>query len=143
MFQSRPENTLAIETITAYLKAQRDGATVTWLELEQATGISCRPKPVNGIDGRALTRRALHKMGREVETITGTGFVLSCPENVQKIMADRMTRTFGTMKRAKKAAEHLYEAHGTQLSPGARDRITRQTALLATLTAQMKPGGNF
>lgn len=137
-FTSIPENNTRIETIVKFIESKKDGDTVTWMELEVATEIPMRPKAVKGIDGRALTRRALNRMKREVETIPGTGFRLSAPDSAVSIYASRMNRAGRALKRGIKSGGRLFESHGADMPAGQRDRLTRGNALLATLSSSVE-----
>ena len=135
-FQSRPETVKRLEAITDYLKAQKPGDTVTWLELEKETGVAMRSPAVQGEDGRALTRRALHRLGLEVETIVGVGFRLSAADNALVILGEHLVRARRKLVRAATTAKSLHDRHHKELSRDARDRLTRSHALLSTLVSQ-------
>lgn len=137
-FTSVPENNTRIETIVKFIESKKDGDTVTWMELEVATEIPMRPKAVKGIDGRALTRRALNRMKREIAPMPGTGFRLSAPDSAISIYELRMRKAGRALKRGIKTGSRLFESHGADMPAGQRDRLTRGNALLATLSSSVE-----
>jgi hypothetical protein len=142
-FRSDPENTKRVAAIKAFLEAQEDGVTVSWLDIETETGVSMATKIVNGVDGRRLVRRALREPGREVEIIHGAGFRLSSPTNALGIQGAHLARAARRLKRAAKAGARLDERHGEAMPRNERNRLTKSNALLATLTSQASQGGKL
>jgi hypothetical protein len=139
-FESLPENVARMQKILDYLDTRKPGDVVTWVELEKTTSIPMRAGPVAGVRGRDLTRRALRRARREVETIVDVGFRLSSVEGVFAILGERHQRAIGALKRARKASVNLDEAHGAQLSPLACDRLTRYGALFTTIFSLSSDG---
>ena len=120
----------------AWLKALRehittlaDGTRVSWVELEQKTGVPCGPKS----PGRGLFRIAVKRCGRRYEPLHGDGFEMSAPSNANDIV-DRAVRRVGThLTLAKDTTEIIAGRHLDEMSGDNRKRIEHQRAALSTI----------
>ena len=135
-FESRPENIERINKMIDFCRAQKEGEMVTWLDVEKSTGISCRSPVVGGVDGRGLMRRAWRKMHIHPEVIYATGFRMPSAENAVIVTNERVGKVLRTAKRARDCANDSLSQFGERMTAGARDRLTRASAFMATLSMQ-------
>ena len=122
MFKSNAERQAAIAKLVEFVQTLKDGQIVSWVEVEQATGVSMSLRG----KGRDMLRIACHKEGREYSAKPGVGFEMSSPENAVDLARDRVERFANAAKAVQKTTDRLVTRHGAELSK------SDATTLLAT-----------
>jgi len=112
MFQSIPQTQEKIGKLARYLEAQKDGDELTFVQIEQETGITMGVRTA----GRDLLRRALRKVARPYEAIRATGIRLSAPTTAMTVLRGRVVRIDGAVRVAARTQRQLQERHLEQMS---------------------------
>jgi hypothetical protein len=88
MFESNQEKQVQIEQLKEFFAMQKDGATLSWLEIEQGARVSMDYPG----EGRDMARVALKRLSRAYETLHGKGIRLSSPDNALVIVGCRVRK---------------------------------------------------
>lgn len=131
--QSIPENVERCNKIKLFLENQDDGATLTWLDLETATGVPMRAHAVKGVSGRPMVWRMLKVLRRTYESIPSVGIRLSAPETAVAITQGKVSRVLSGIRGVSKSAAINLERHGEKLHSKDRDKLTRTAATFETI----------
>jgi len=134
MIRSIPETTQSIQSIAEVLADRPDGSTVSWLEIEKATGISMR----TGGPGREWTRRALRKIRRPYEAVRGNGVRLSAPTTALTISGHKFVRIDGAVRIAERVNRQLSERHLDKMTGEEQRTLIAYGALFGTIRAVAK-----
>jgi hypothetical protein len=118
-----------IKTLTAYVTTLKDGARVSWVELEQATGVPCGPRS----SGRGLFRLVCKRIGRRYEPLHGDGFEMSAPTNANSIVDRALSKVGKHITIARDTTEIVVGRHIDEMQGDARKRLEHQRAALATI----------
>lgn len=117
-----------LDKLLKFIAKTEDGATVSWLEIEQETGVSMRSDK-----GRDLFRHAMHKSRREYLPLPGSGVRFSDPKNALEIVRLRDSRISGAVKRSSKASSHVKRRHVDALSAEDRSEFLMRESLRGAL----------
>lgn len=101
------EDTLKLQ---AFIEQQEHGATLSYLEIEQATGVRM------DTHGKAHLRQATKRSKREYSPIRGAGIRLASAESCMPILGGRITRIDRAVRRADKSQKLLQEQFFASLS---------------------------
>lgn len=105
------------------------GARVSWLEVEQATGVSMRDDY-----GRDLFREAVReKLKRRYVALPGFGIEMSSPENANEIASREIQQIGSAVDRAGKTTGLLIEQHLDKMQQDQQARLLQKQAFLATI----------
>lgn len=141
MFEKNAAKAAALQKVLDHVTSlPPDTKVLTFVEVEQATGVPMRAEPIDGIDGRALLRKALAEVGWEHVSIRATGVTLSQAENASDIAATRRKKAVSGLRRAGRSIENLSRRHLGEMTPAQRESFTRETSLMSTL-AMLAGGG--
>jgi hypothetical protein len=132
---TNPEMLAHRERAKTYFSLQPDGSNLTWVDIEKGSGVPCGKS--TGF-GRGLIRTVLKRMRRPYITVHNTGIILSSPDNAEECTAGPKHRVHVAIKRVGKVTEQLITKHGEDMTAVTRDKLTRDHALIATLTMQAK-----
>lgn len=100
------------ETLFAYAKTLQHGDVVSYVEVEQATGIAMHP-PSSG--GRRMLFRALRKVGHVVKVRRGESIEVSSESSASSFVLDDLTSLRKKTTRVGKRAKHLLGLHGDKM----------------------------
>lgn len=132
MFETNAERQRKLAELKSFFEKQKDGALVTWLEIEQATGIRMRSKD----EGRRLVTEVLRrKLRRPYAVKPGTGIELSSPANAADIAERGRDLVINAARRMEKTGAQLEKLHGSQMTTTQRDRFARAQSFNGTLAA--------
>lgn len=118
-----------LRVLRAYLTGLADGTRVSWVELEQQTGVPCSSRAV----GRSLFRTACKRVGRRYEPLHGSGFEMSSAVTANSIVDRTIRKVAGDIARARGTTEIIAARHLDDLKGDDRRRIEHQRAALATI----------
>ena len=128
MFEPNQKRRELIVAIIDFMRAQPDGARITWVEIEQATGA-----PMRTNEQRALVREACAKLDRAYIAIPGSGIELSSATNAAEI-GNRETRKIGNaIERASTTVSAVISRHGNELSSEVQRGLLRVAGLAGAL----------
>lgn len=94
------EETLKIQ---AFIEEQQHGSVVTYVEVQQTTGVRM------DTNGKAKLRRALKRARREYSPIIGAGIRLAAADAVLSLVSHRLTSINNATKRGDKTTRLLHE----------------------------------
>jgi hypothetical protein len=114
MFKSDQIRQTEISKVQIVLQALADGATISWVELEQQSGIKMHPSDA---PGRNYARCAMHRLKRPYETLRGVGLRMSAPTNAITIAHGKFARIDGALRVADKTNHHLTTRHLEKMAP--------------------------
>lgn len=136
-FQANEERRAGIESAATFFETQKDGARLSWLEIEQATGI--KTTGARRDEGRDWCRRALRRVGRAYAPMPdGLGIELSAPDNAVSIAALRTKRIVGQAKAAHRSATFTLTRHEDDLVPTDREMLRANRSVTAAMVAMSK-----
>ena len=134
MFKSNQKTQAEIQTLAKYFETRADGDTVTWVEVETATGLSMA---VSG-HGRQNVRRALRVLKRPYETLVATGVRLSAPASAMTIVRGRFARIDGAVRVADRTQRQLQERHLEQMAADDQRRMLIAAGFFGAIRAYTK-----
>lgn len=126
-FKPSPEKDHARSALRTFLTTLEDGRRLSWLEIEQATGISMDS------GGRALFRVVCGRAGRYYRAILGEGIEMSSHSNTVEIVAGKTRRAVNGMRRAEVTTSGLLARHGDEMTQADRNAIVFHKSLFASL----------
>ena len=129
MFRSNPQNSADAAAITIVLEEAPHGATLTWLDFEQHTGVKMDRR------GRALAVRMVRRLGREYEALPATGIRLSSPDNALLIAEHANHKIGRAINGAARVTARLAELHAAEMTEDDRARLIRNRGFLGALRA--------
>lgn len=129
MFRSNPQNSADAAALTIVLEEASHGATLSWVELEQQTGVKMDRR------GRALAVRMVRRLGREYEALPATGIRLSSPDNALLIAEHANHKIVRAINGASRVASRLVTLHAAEMNDDDRQRLIRNRGLLGALQA--------
>uniref|UniRef100_A0A6M3L492 Uncharacterized protein n=1 Tax=viral metagenome TaxID=1070528 RepID=A0A6M3L492_9ZZZZ len=125
------EETLKLQQ---YITTQEDGTELSYLEIEQATGIDMNER------GKQILRRGIKRARREYSTIRGYGIKLACPETTLPILSGKIIKIDRCVKRAEKTHHTLQEQFFSQLSPEEQKQILFAGAVFGAIRIAAENG---
>jgi hypothetical protein len=128
-FRTNPQNAIDADAIAALLDATADGATLSWLEIEQKTGVKMNYR------GKDLVRRVIRRADRAHASIPGSGIRLSCPESSVEIVENAVHRIVGAMGTASRTTRVVLDRHGKDMSDEDRQKLIRVHGTLGAVKA--------
>jgi hypothetical protein len=132
MIKANEETAVDLNTLSEFIAGTEDGATRSWVEVEQATGVAMSMR------GRSLFRRAMRKAKREYYPLPGSGIRFSDHRNTVEIVRLRDARIAGAAKRANKASGRLQTRHLEELSAPDRAEFLMRASLRGALLSGSK-----
>ena len=114
--------------VREFLEPQSNGARLSWLEIEQATGVSMNIAS----DGRDLVREGLDRLRRTYIKVQGLGIELSSKENATQIGDEASERVAEQMRLSQRKIDRTLARHEGELSAGEKAKLARQSAVLGT-----------
>ena len=114
--------------VREFLEPQPNGARLSWLEIEQATGVSMNIAS----DGRDLVREGLDRLRRTYIKVQGLGIELSSKENATQIGDEASERVAEQMRLSQRKIDRTLARHEGELSAGGKAKLARQSAVLGT-----------
>lgn len=127
-FEPSPE----MEALRGWLADAPEGAYVTYVEAEKATGVRMDTR------GKQLLRSALRSLDREYRVERGVGIELDSPENTLPIITRRFRAVSNSSKRAAKTTRILYDRHHEKLPEEDRHKVTFAASVLSTMLAMSR-----
>lgn len=127
MFEPNEERRANLAALMAFVATLKDGVCVSWVEVEQATGIKMNDY------GRDLVRVALARSKRPKLPLPGEGFETSSAENGLEIVQRAGRAIVSALGRARETTEQVVGLHIKEMTQERRNRLTQQQAVLATL----------
>lgn len=118
-----------LQLLKAHVDQQPDGATVSWLEIEQATGVEMTNA------GKALYRRACRVCRREYGTIRGSGLRFSAADTAVDLIHHKIRKIGRASNRAAKTTNTLVVRHKSEMSPRDVQYSTMAMAALGAMKA--------
>jgi len=114
--------------LRAFLEPQPNGARISWVEIEQFTGVDM------GTDtaGRELVREALDRLRRPYIKVQGLGIELSSKDNATQIGDEATERVTEQMRLSQRKIDRTIARHEEELSAGEKARLARQSAQIGT-----------
>lgn len=128
VFKPNEERRERIKVLRDFIGKQSDGAKLSWLEVEQATGISMGSRS----GGRDLLREALARIDRAYLPLHGDGVELSSPQNGVVIVCESLRKSVRSLRRTRKKTDLVTERHLDQMSQENRNKMLRAQAILGT-----------
>ncbi len=116
-----------IDSITRWFAGLGDGARVSWLEVEQKTGVKMTPA------GRNLVRLVAKRLHRPYRSMPGLGFETSSADNGLDIVAIKTSRAIHAISVTKRTTDTVAARHLDQMTQEARNRLLQTQATFATL----------
>jgi hypothetical protein len=104
-----------------------DGEIVSWLELEQSTGVKMDDR------GRDLFRLACSRLKRPYKANPGNGVEMSSSTNALDIVADKTKRVTSALETARETTDQVAGRHLDQMDGEARKKIEHHRAVFATI----------
>lgn len=132
-FTSNAQRQKNLETLRLYLEAKPDGSILSWVEVEQQSGVSMRER-----SNRALVTLALKKLKRPYSSIHGSGIELSGPRNAANQAENSSRRAFRGLKRASKNVDRIGALHLERMPPEDQQRLLAQRSILGALASAGK-----
>jgi hypothetical protein len=132
MFEPNQERKADTEALLSFIDQTGDGTTVSWVEIEQLSGVQMNAR------GRELFRRAMRKRNREYFPLPGSGVRFSDPRNTIDIVRLRDSRITGAAKRSSKASSRLQTRHLEGLTPQDRTEFLMRQSLRGALLSGAK-----
>jgi hypothetical protein len=140
-FQPNPAIAAAKQKIQTFIDTQADGQTLSWVEIEQGTGVPMPARVAKGqINGRDLVRRVIREAGRLYAPVHGMGIELSSPTNTKGIIAAEIQSAGRKLLRASADSATGLTRHGPQMTVQDKDALTRTSGLVTTLAMQARVG---
>ena len=119
--------TLALEE---YLGSLSPGTLVTYVEIQQATGV-----PLSDSDDRGKLRSAARRLNIVYRTIRSVGIELSSEANAGSICRDGLRKMDRMARRQETVNKTLLEQHGAKMPRQERDHIAAVQAMFAQVKA--------
>lgn len=129
--KSTQENQKARAVLQSYFERQADGETLSWLDIEQATGVKMDPP------GRNRVRVVLNSLKRPFESIRGSGIRLSSPNTINTIVAGRGKSVGNAIKRWSKTIKHGTVRHLSAMEGDDKDRLINAASFAGALEGVM------
>lgn len=126
-FTPNPQKAFDKSLLREFLGELKNGARVSWVEIEQGTGIKMDRR------GQPLVRAVLKETGREYLALPGHGIEMSSPDNALDIVAGRLRRVDNALSVATKVTANVVSQHLEAMPSDRRQEILRTQALLSTL----------
>lgn len=130
--QSNAERRKKLETLSKFFETKKHGEVVTWLDIEQATGVPMHP---SANPNRSLAREALDRMKWPYDTIWGAGFRLSSADIASEIVDNKFGRVMRATKRVGRTADQLNERHNAEFSYSQRMDLAGKIATMGAIRA--------
>ena len=127
MFDPNEQRQADIATLREVIDNTKDGAVLSWVELEQMSGVRMDAR------GRGLFRVAMRKNKRAYKALRGAGVELSSPRNAVTILRQMDGRIGGAVRRATKVDGHIQGRHLEQLDARDRAEVLMRSSLRGAL----------
>ena len=115
-FEPNEQRREDIKSIAPVIEKAPDGARMSWVEVESASGVKMDPR------GRGLFRHCADKLNRPYLTLPGLGVEFSSSGNAIEIAKARVTRVRHSIGRLQETTELLVDKHAAQMST--KDKAT-------------------
>lgn len=115
-----------------YFKSQPKGADLTYLQIEQETGISMDTA------GKALMRKAVSASERVYKVRTGVGIWLDCLENATEIVTIKTKRVRTSMVKTIEAIKIVKPVYYRQLPKSEQQLMDMRESLISMTLSQEK-----
>lgn len=127
-FTANEQRRLDFVKVKVFLTEQKDGARVSWVEIEQGAGVRMDSR------GKSLTRTALRMMRRPYLPMPGHGIEMSSAAIGPEIVEKGIRRIGHAISGAKKTTENIVERHLDAMPQESKNKILRAQAILSTVT---------
>ena len=117
-----------------YVASAAAGARVSWVEVEQATGVEMRDQL-----SRNLFRSACHREKRGYIALPGGGVEFSSASNALECVGRYFTRVNGAIQSAAEKSGYVVERHASEITGDAGRELLRRAALISLLANIAKP----
>jgi RNA 3'-terminal phosphate cyclase len=114
--------------LRAYVAEQPNGARVSWVEIETATGVEMRTQL-----SRGLFRMACHREKRGYLPLPGGGVEFSCATNAVEVVDRYNKRVMGAVKSASVKGGYVVARHVGELAGDEAKALLRAASLSSTL----------
>ncbi len=111
-----------------YIKTIAPGARVSWLEIEEATGLSMKTHAA-----RNLVRLACRKAARQYCPLPGLGLEFSSVDNANEIAQKAVGAVATAVVRGAHKVANLCEQHLDQMTPDQARMLTSKQAFLSSV----------
>jgi len=136
-FKTNADRRRGIDSAAEFFGSQPDGARLSWLEIERATGV--KTTGAHRDEGRDWCRVALRRIRRAYAPLPeGLGIELSATENAVTIAAMRTKRIVGAARSAHRSAVYTLERHDDDLSPTDRELLRANRSVTAAMVTMSK-----
>jgi hypothetical protein len=133
MFEPNEQRRKDFAALLAYAATLKDGQRLSWLEIQQATGID-----MNGRRGRDLFRKAASRAKRPYHPLPGLGVEMSSTENHGEIVSRRHDDVRRAVNRAKQTTTVIIDRHLD--APPQQQQVRLLASQAAIDTLMMSPG---
>lgn len=127
-FDPNEQRRADLKRLRAFVDTLGDGARVSYVEIEQATGVKMDDR------GRKLMQLTLKRARRPPVTLPGHGYEMSSPANALEIVGAKSRRLVGALKIAQETTEHVAGRHLEEMSQEHRGKLQHHQAVFATLS---------
>jgi len=133
-FAPNPKRRENLVALRKFVHEQEAGARVSWVEVEQATGVDMQHQL-----SRNLFRSACHREKRGYIALPGGGVEFSSSTNAVECVTRYAIRVNGAIASAAEKSAYVVERHAREMSGDAERELLRNASLLALLASIAKP----
>ena len=126
-FTPNPQRQERLAKLRDFVDALIDGRRVSWLEVEQATGIKMDPA------GQALIRLTLKRQRRPYLSLVGLGFEVSSAHNGVPIVEAKTRRFVSALAVARETTEQVSGRHINEMTQPNKNKLLHHQAVFSTL----------
>lgn len=125
------ESTIKIQ---AFLEKQKPGVEVSYKRIEHESGVRMDAR------GKQYLRSALRRAKIESSTIIGEGIVLADPDNAMGIVAHKLKRIDGAVRRGERSHKNIQEQFFESMSPEEQRKILFVGAVFGAIRVASENG---
>lgn len=130
MFEKNDKRREAVKKLVSFIESQDDGARLSFVEIETATGI------VMDDTGRGWLREAADRAQREYLAIPGSGIELSSADNGLTIVNKGERGFLNKLRAVRKTIDRIDGRHSEQMNSEQRHALNHHKAIFGTLSLQ-------
>lgn len=139
-FERRDETVKALAALEGFLSQFGDGARISWLEIERATGVRTAAPPGRQRDeARGWVRAALKELQRAYLPLPdGLGIEFSSPDNSLAIASRRGKLVLGAIRGAHAQITRALTRHDADLDKRDRDLLAANRSVLGAAKSMVR-----
>jgi hypothetical protein len=126
-FEPNEQRREDFRAFTAVISAASDGKRMSYVEIEQASGVRMDQR------GKGIFRSAAKRSNRPYLTIPGLGVEFSSADNAIEIARDKLVRVRHSVSRFQKTASILADKHLDEMRPADKSALILMQSQKATL----------